>query len=178
MVDWKSTLNSILSSKLSSWYFFLEMHRLYQKIGRSLVGPLRRSKPQSDFYTKDHRWLDLHSGRCGLTPYFFEGSKSNDVIFAASVKTGRIRIGEQVGMIHSFCPITKEVLITPITSPVTGLIDKVNGRPGRRDLWVDDDYCGIVRDQFWLYQIKEIEQYDRSLMDYFSYHAYLMTLKA
>lgn len=117
----------------------------------------------SDLYTRSHYWVDFHSRKCGLTPYFFEVIVPHELAYEASIKTGRVRMGERVGTVYSFCSINREIVASPIHSPITGIINKINTKP--------------VQGDFWLYEVKKVEQYNEELTDYFTYQAQIMALK-
>ena len=72
--------------------------------------------PETYKYTTDHEWIDLGSGRVGITDY--AQKQLGDVVFLELPEVGRVvKAGEQFGTVESvkavselYCPVDGEVV--------------------------------------------------------------------
>lgn len=112
---------------------------------------------QTDFYTRNHWWCDFSSKKCGVTHNFFDPTVPEQFVYKPSIKKGLVRPGDIVGTLYYLCPIRRETTALTLTSPFSGLIESVNLRPTRSNLW--------------LYKAKII-QADDNLMDHLTYQSH------
>lgn len=75
--------------------------------------------PQTYKYTNDHEWIDLATGRMGVTDY--AQKQLGDIVFLELPEMGKtVKKGEQVGSVESVKAVSE------IFAPVSGTITEVN----------------------------------------------------
>ena len=75
--------------------------------------------PESYKYTNDHEWIDMATGRMGVTDY--AQKQLGDIVFLELPEVGKtVKKGEQVGSVESVKAVSE------IFAPVSGKIVAVN----------------------------------------------------
>jgi glycine cleavage system H protein len=75
--------------------------------------------PQTYKYTNDHEWIDLTTGRMGITDY--AQKQLGDIVFLELPELGKtVKKGDQVGSVESVKAVSE------IFAPVSGTIAEVN----------------------------------------------------
>jgi glycine cleavage system H protein len=75
--------------------------------------------PETYKYTNDHEWIDLGTGRMGITEY--AQKQLGDIVFLELPEVGRtVKKGDQVGTVESVKAVSE------IFAPVSGTITEVN----------------------------------------------------
>ena len=84
--------------------------------------------PESYKYTNDHEWIDMATGRMGVTDY--AQKQLGDIVFLELPEVGKtVKKGEQVGSVESVKAVSE--IFAPISGTVievnTGLAEKPEG---------------------------------------------------
>jgi glycine cleavage system H protein len=75
--------------------------------------------PETYKYTNDHEWIDLNTGRMGITDY--AQKQLGDIVFLELPEVGKtVKKGEQVGSVESVKAVSE------IFAPVSGTVTEVN----------------------------------------------------
>jgi glycine cleavage system H protein len=75
--------------------------------------------PETYKYTNDHEWIDLASGRMGITDY--AQKQLGDIVFLDLPEVGKsLKKGDQVGTVESVKAVSE------IFAPVSGTVVEVN----------------------------------------------------
>jgi glycine cleavage system H protein len=75
--------------------------------------------PETYKYTNDHEWIDLGTGRMGITDY--AQKQLGDIVFLELPDVGKtVKKGEQVGSVESVKAVSE------IFAPISGTIVEVN----------------------------------------------------
>jgi glycine cleavage system H protein len=75
--------------------------------------------PESYKYTNDHEWIDMATGRMGVTDY--AQKQLGDIVFLELPEVGKtVKKGEQVGSVESVKAVSE------IFAPVSGTVVEVN----------------------------------------------------
>ncbi len=75
--------------------------------------------PEAYKYTNDHEWVDLASGRVGVTDY--AQKQLGDIVFLDLPEVGRtFKKGEQLGTVESVKAVSE------IFAPISGTVTEVN----------------------------------------------------
>src|SRR5512142_3308910 len=75
--------------------------------------------PETYKYTNDHEWIDLASGRVGVTDY--AQKQLGDIVFLDLPEVGKsVKKGEQLGTVDSVKAVSE------IFAPVSGTVAEVN----------------------------------------------------
>jgi glycine cleavage system H protein len=75
--------------------------------------------PETYKYTNDHEWIDLGTGRMGITEY--AQKQLGDIVFLELPEVGRtVGKGDQIGTVESVKAVSE------IFAPVSGTIAEVN----------------------------------------------------
>jgi glycine cleavage system H protein len=91
--------------------------------------------PETYKYTNDHEWIDLNTGRMGITDY--AQKQLGDIVFLELPEVGRtVKKGEQVGSVESVKAVSE------IFAPVTGTITEVNGALAEKPESINHDAHG------------------------------------
>ncbi len=98
--------------------------------------------PETYKYTNDHEWIDLNTGRMGITDY--AQKQLGDIVFLELPEVGKtVKKGEQVGSVESVKAVSE------IFAPVSGTITEVNGALAEKPEAINHDAHGswTARDQ-------------------------------
>lgn len=115
-------------------------------------------------YTRDHHWVDMTTGYCGITKFVY-----NDLMPIHSqyvpIKTRSryVRLNELMGVLSVQTVFDRHNITLP--SVASGYVCKVN-----------INWNTTACDTNWLYQISDIEEFSRDLMEYDDYMSYLHSM--
>lgn len=115
-------------------------------------------------YTRDHHWVDMDTGYCGITRFIYDDLmpiKSQYVPIKTQPR--HININHLVGVLSVETVYDRYNIILP--SIAAGYMSKVN---------LNWDTTAL--DANWLYQIPDIEEFSRDIMEYDDYMAYLQSM--
>jgi glycine cleavage system H protein len=88
--------------------------------------------PETYKYTNDHEWIDLATGRMGITDY--AQKQLGDIVFLELPDVGKsVKKGEQVGSVESVKAVSE------IFAPVSGTITEVNTALAERPEGINED---------------------------------------
>lgn len=91
--------------------------------------------PETYKYTNDHEWIDLSSGRMGITDY--AQKQLGDIVFLELPEVGKtIKKGEQVGSVESVKAVSE------VFAPVSGTITEVNAGLAAKPEGINHDAHG------------------------------------
>jgi glycine cleavage system H protein len=91
--------------------------------------------PETYKYTNDHEWIDLNTGRMGITDY--AQKQLGDIVFLELPEVGKtVKKGEQVGSVESVKAVSE------IFAPVSGTITGVNGALAEKPEAINHDAHG------------------------------------
>jgi glycine cleavage system H protein len=75
--------------------------------------------PETYKYTNDHEWIEVSSGRMGITDY--AQKQLGDIVFLELPEVGKtVKKGEQIGSVESVKAVSE------IFAPVSGKVTEVN----------------------------------------------------
>ena len=75
--------------------------------------------PQTYKYTNDHEWIDLATGRMGVTDY--AQKQLGDIVFLELPEVGKaVKKGDQVGSVESVKAVSE------VFAPISGTVAEVN----------------------------------------------------
>ena len=75
--------------------------------------------PETYKYTNDHEWIDLATGRMGITDY--AQKQLGDIVFLELPEVGKVvKKGEQVGSVESVKAVSE------IFAPISGTVTEIN----------------------------------------------------
>jgi glycine cleavage system H protein len=75
--------------------------------------------PETYKYTNDHEWIDMATGRMGITDY--AQKQLGDIVFLELPEVGKtVKKGEQVGSVESVKAVSE------IFAPISGTVTEVN----------------------------------------------------
>ncbi len=98
--------------------------------------------PENYKYTNDHEWIDLNTGRMGVTDY--AQKQLGDIVFLELPEVGRkVKKGEQLGTVESVKAVSE------IFAPVSGEVVEVNAGLTEKPEGVNHDPHGS-----WMVTIK------------------------
>jgi glycine cleavage system H protein len=98
--------------------------------------------PETYKYTNDHEWIDLSTGRMGITDY--AQKQLGDIVFLELPEVGKtVTKGEQVGSVESVKAVSE------IFAPVSGTITEVNTALAEKPEVINHDAHGS-----WMVAIK------------------------
>jgi len=91
--------------------------------------------PQTYKYTNDHEWIDLATGRMGVTDY--AQKQLGDIVFLELPEVGKtVKKGEQIGSVESVKAVSE------IFAPVSGTIAEVNAGLAEKPESINHDAHG------------------------------------
>jgi len=91
--------------------------------------------PETYKYTNDHEWIDMATGRMGVTDY--AQKQLGDIVFLELPEVGKIvRKGEQVGSVESVKAVSE------IFAPVSGTVVEVNASLAEKPEGINHDPHG------------------------------------
>lgn len=91
--------------------------------------------PETYKYTNDHEWIDLGTGRMGITDY--AQKQLGDIVFLELPEVGKtVKKGEQVGSVESVKAVSE------IFAPVSGTVTEVNGALAEKPETINQDAHG------------------------------------
>ena len=75
--------------------------------------------PETYKYTNDHEWIDLNTGRMGITDY--AQKQLGDIVFLELPEVGKaVKKGDQVGSVESVKAVSE------VFAPISGTIAEIN----------------------------------------------------
>jgi glycine cleavage system H protein len=91
--------------------------------------------PQSYKYTNDHEWIDLNTGRMGITDY--AQKQLGDIVFLELPEVGKaVKKGDQIGSVESVKAVSE------IFAPVSGTVTEVNSSLAEKPESINQDAHG------------------------------------
>jgi glycine cleavage system H protein len=91
--------------------------------------------PETYKYTNDHEWIDLATGRMGVTD--FAQKQLGDIVFLELPDVGKtVKKGEQVGSVESVKAVSE------IFAPVSGTITEINAGLAEKPEGINHDPHG------------------------------------
>ncbi len=88
--------------------------------------------PETYKYTNDHEWIDLNTGRMGITDY--AQKQLGDIVFLELPEVGKtVKKGDQVGSVESVKAVSE------IFAPVSGTVTEVNGALAEKPEAINQD---------------------------------------
>jgi glycine cleavage system H protein len=91
--------------------------------------------PETYKYTNDHEWIDMSTGRMGITDY--AQKQLGDIVFLELPEVGKtVRKGEQVGSVESVKAVSE------IFAPVSGTVTEVNSALAEKPEAINQDAHG------------------------------------
>ena len=98
--------------------------------------------PETYKYTNDHEWIDLATGRMGVTDY--AQKQPGDIVFLELPEVGRaVKKGDQLGTVESVKAVSE------IFAPVSGTVTEVNTTLAGKPEGINQDAHGS-----WMVAIK------------------------
>ncbi len=98
--------------------------------------------PETYKYTNDHEWIDLASGRMGITDY--AQKQLGDIVFLELPEVGKtVKKGEQLGSVESVKAVSE------VFSPISGTVTEVNAALVEKPETINQDAHGS-----WMVTIK------------------------
>ncbi len=110
--------------------------------------------PETYKYTNDHEWIDLATGRVGITDY--AQKQLGDIVFLDLPEVGKsVKKGEQLGTVESVKAVSE------IFAPVSGTVSDVNKALTEKPEGVNQDAHGN-----WMVVLKPADPTEaQSLLD-------------
>jgi glycine cleavage system H protein len=88
--------------------------------------------PETYKYTNDHEWIDLASGRVGVTD--FAQKQLGDIVFLDLPEVGKVvKKGEQLGTVESVKAVSE------VFAPVSGTVVEVNSALAEKPEAINQD---------------------------------------
>ena len=88
--------------------------------------------PETYKYTNDHEWIDLNTGRMGITDY--AQKQLGDIVFLELPEVGKtVKKGDQVGSVESVKAVSE------IFAPVSGTVTEVNSSLAEKPETINQD---------------------------------------
>ena len=88
--------------------------------------------PETYKYTNDHEWIEIGTGRMGITDY--AQKQLGDIVFLELPEVGRtIKKGEQIGSVESVKAVSE------IFAPVSGTVTEVNAALAEKPESINQD---------------------------------------
>ncbi len=91
--------------------------------------------PETYKYTNDHEWIELATGRVGITDY--AQKQLGDIVFLDLPEVGKsVKKGEQLGTVESVKAVSE------IFAPVSGTVSEVNAALAEKPEGINQDAHG------------------------------------
>ncbi|HEY3381446.1 MAG TPA: glycine cleavage system protein GcvH [Vicinamibacterales bacterium] len=98
--------------------------------------------PETYKYTNDHEWIDLATGRMGVTDY--AQKQLGDIVFLELPEVGKtVKKGDQVGSVESVKAVSE------VFAPMSGTVTEVNAALAEKPEAINHDAHGS-----WMVAIK------------------------